>query len=884
MKKLLSLFLIFIIAISTMQLNIIAAEDIEYVPSPEAHEGQALLNSLGIETIYDNYSEPATRGEMLSLIMQLTGTKNYSVDASPFLDVSASEPLAAYAKTALSLGIISPGESFAPSRGVQMSEAAKMGVVALGYANEAILMGGYPTGYLVQAQKLGLFNNMAYPKSETISVGDMYVLLKNMCEVDIRIQATYGDNSKFTITEGVNIITYYHNLYELSGIIEANEYTSLYDPDTKSDENCITINSVKYRYSGELTLGENIKAYVKDTGGTDTIIYAFSQDTEIIRVKGQNINQIDGNTISITTLDGKESKIKTVSRPVILYNGQASAKIAKLNNDCLKNAEITFISNDGDKVFDIISIMQSSPFMVAGTNVQLSKIYGKNGVGTLTIDDDNDYIIYVDGIRAELSQIKENTIADVYTSENKSLVTIKTSSNTVSGKITAYATYEKSLYIDDIKYEYTEYFEKYFKNNASIGKEITAFLNTTSLITAAETYSGGSLKYGYFLQTGKGKGLDSTVSARIFTADGKYEIFTLADKVTIDSIQGVKPDDVSAIYLTEEQLIRYGLSSDGKINKIDTQFSRQDRDAGSADATCGFKVDGVSDVDSLIRYSFPGEDTTKTIYYKYNTMHPYFSLSATSIIFVVDKSLDISDEKRCMVKNRNSYANDQKFASDTIRPYNVLPNGSAEVMLEYSQASGSLNGDSTKYGVVQSFNNAVTPDGEIALKLVMYTNSRNVITTYLKDETLIAGMYESDTIKANGDLPIGKGDFIRCAINTSNEITAIAKDYDYSLNKVINSFSGTNVERSDYLGYMYAYNSEDDVIFLANTKVRSQVETAEKLAVFTWDVACIFDSETGIVYPASSSDIISYINDPDNCDYVYLYTSWAQGKLAIVYR
>ena len=883
MRKLLSVFLIFIIAISTVQLNIIAAEDIEYVPSPDAHKGQAVLNSLGIETIYDNYSEPATRGEMLSLIMQLMNTKNYSVDVSPFLDVSASEPLAAYAQTALKLGIISAGESFVSSRSILMTEAAKMGVVALGYANEAILMGGYPTGYLAQAQKLGLFDNMAEPNSEILTVGDMYVFLKNMTEADIRIQSSFGDNSQYTTTEGVNIITYYHDLYEINGIIEANEYTSLYDPDIKSDENCITVNSVKYRYIGELTLGENIKAYVKDTGSTDTIIYALSQDTEIMCVKGQNVTQIDGNTINFTNLDGKETKIKTVNRPVILYNGQASAKIAKLNNDCIKNAEITFISNDGDKVFDIISIMQSSPFMVASTSVQLSKIYGKNGVGTLTIDEDSDYIIYVDGIRAELSQIKENTIADVYTSENESLVTIKTSSNTVSGKITAYATNEKCLYIDDIKYEYTEYFEKYFKNNAGIGKEITAFLNTTGLITAAETYSSGSLKYGYFLQAKTNPGLDSTVSARIFTADGKYEVFTLADKVTIDSIQGVKPDDVSATYLNEEQLIRYGLSSDGKINKIDTQFSRQDRDAKS-DATCGFKLDSASDIDSLIRYSFPGEDTTKTIYYKYNTMHPYFSLSATSIIFVVDKSLDISDEKRCMVKNRNSYANDQKFASDTIRPYNVLPNGSAEVMVEYSQASGSLNGDSTKYGVVQSFNEAVTPDGEIALKLVVYTNSRNVITTYLKDKTLIDSMYESDTIKENGDLPIGKGDFIRCAINTSNEITAIAKDYDYSLNKVINSFTGTNVERSDYLGYMYAYNSEDDVIFLANTKVRSQVETAEKMAVFTWDVACIFDSETGIVYPASSSDIISYINDPDNCDYVYLYTSWAQGKLAIVYR
>lgn len=883
MRKLLSVFLIFIFALSAIQLNIVAAEDIEYVPSPEAHEGQALLNSLGIETIYDNYSEPATRGEMLSLIMQLMNTKNYSVEVSPFLDVSASEPLAAYAQTAIMLGIISAGESFAPSRSIQISEAAKMGVVALGYANEAILLGGYPAGYLVQAQKLGLFDNMANPNSQILSVGDMYVLLKNMSETDIRIQSSYGDNSEYTTTEGVNIITYYHDLYEINGIIEANEYTSLYDPDIKSDENCITVNSVKYRYTCELTLGENIKAYVKDTGGTDTIIYAFSQDTEIMCVKGQNISHIDGNTISITTIDGKESKIKTISRPVIIYNGQASAKLANLTDDCLQNAEITFISNDGDRIFDIISIMQSSPFMISGTSVQLSKIYGKNGIGTLTLDDDNDYIIYVDGIRAELSQIKENTIADVYTSENESLITIKTSSATLSGKITAYATSEKCIYIDDIKYDYTEYFEKYFKNNASIGKEITAFLNSSGLVVASEAYSAGSLKYGYFLQIGKDQGLDSTVSVRIFTADGKYEIFTLADKVTVDSIQGVKPDDVSAAYLTEEQLIRYGLSSDGKINKIDTQFSRQDRDAGS-DATCGFKLDSASDIDSLIRYSFPGEDATKTVYYKYNAMHPHFSLSATSIIFVVDKSLDISDEKRCMIKNRNSYANDQKFASNTIRPYNVSTSGSAEVMLEYSQASGSLNGDSTKYGVVQSFNRAVTPDGETAIKLVMYTNSRNVITTYLKDETLIDGMYEADTIKANGDLPIGKGDFIRCALNTSNEITAIAKDYDYSLKKVINSFTGTNAERVDYLGYMYAYNNEDDIIFLANTKDDSQIESADKVAIFTWDVACIFDSETGIVYPASTEDIICYTDDPDNCDYVYLYTTWAQGKLAIVYR
>lgn len=885
MKKLLSFFLIIIMVVSSMQLSIIAEEADAYVPSPDAYKGQALLNSIGIETVYDNYAEDASRGEVLSLIMQLMNTKDYSTDMSPFLDISASEPLAAYAQTALSLGIISPAESFAPSKSILMAEAAKMGVVALGYANEAILSGGYPTGYLTCAQRLGLFDYMAEPQSETMSVGDMYVFLKNMSETDIRIQTSYGDDSQYTTTKGENIITYYHKLYEINGVISANQYTSLYDPDIKADPGCITINSKQYKYTGELMLGENIKAYVSDTAGTDAIVYAFSQDTEILCINGQSINQTDVNSVNITTENGKESTIRTVSRPVIIYNGQASANIAELKNEHLKNSEITFISNDGDKTYDIISIMQSSSFIVDGINVQLSKLYGKNGIGTLTLDDTNkDFVVYVNGVISELSKIKKDTVADVYTSENGSLVTIKVSSDTVSGEITAYAVNEKYVYIDDVKYEYTDYFETYYKNNANVGKEITALLNSAGLIVGTEAFSGSSLKYGYFLQTGKDQGLDSKVYARIFTAEGKYEIFTLADKITVDSIKGITPEEVCSTYLTGEQLMRYGLSSDKKLNKIDTCYSLDDRTNGSTSATTGFVPAGADDSDKLTRYSFPGEDGESTVYFKYNAMHPHFSLSGSSIIFVVDKSLSVSDEKKCMVTNRSSYENDQKFPANTVRPFNVSPNGSAEAMIEYSEVSVSLSGGGSKYGVVQSFNRAVTPDGDAAIKLVLFTNSRTVITAYLKNEALLESLYQSDVNKANGELPIGAGDIVRCVVNTSSEIEAITIDYDYSQKKVINKFTGTNVSRSDYQGYMYAFNSEDDIIFLANTKDSSKIEQADKIAVFTWGYACIFDSKRNMVYPATMSDIITYEKDPAACDFVYLRVNWAQGNLAVVYR
>ena len=885
MKKLLSIFLVFLLSLPAVGV-LAEGENVDAaIASPQADVGKELLLSLGIEGSYDDYSAEAPRGEVLSLIMQMMNTNSASVESSPFLDVSPAEPLASYTSAALAYGIISPSERFSPSKEILMSEAAKMSVVALGYANEAILMGGYPYGYLTCANKLGLFDFMANPSSETLSIGDMYVLLKNMSEVDIRIRSSFGDSEQYTVTEGVNLITYYHRLYEIEGIVEANEYTSLYDPDIKSGEGCITVDSAVYKYDGEVVLGANIRAYVRDNGTTDEIVYAYSYDTSVLTVLGKDVDYIDGNSVSYTTADGKEAKIKTVALPAVIYNGHSSANIASLTDEVVKGSEITFVSNNGDRVYDVVSIMQSSSFVVSGTNEKLSKIYDKNSVNTLTTDDNSkEYLIYVDGEKSDISAIKENTIADVYVSENQLLITVKICSDNVVGEITGYSDQEKAIYIDDVKYEYNSYFETYYKNNAVIGKEITAFLNSSGIITGAEMFASGSLKYGYFLQSRKDSGMDSKYYARIFTADGKYEVFPLADKVTVDSVSGITPDVVVSSYLTSEQLIRYGLDSAKRINKIDTEYSHEDRANANPTATCGFKQNGADDSDSLIRYSFPSEDTTTTVYFKYNAMHPHFSLSSTSVVFVVDKSLDMSDEKRCLVTNRSRYSNDQKIPSNSIRPYNVSTNGNAEVMVEYSAASVSLSGDGAKYGVVQSFNRAVTPDGDSAIKLVMYTSQNKIITAYIKDETLLDSLYQSDVSKANGDLPISAGDIIRCAVNTSDIVEAITIDYDYSTKTVINKFTGTNVLRSDYQGYMYAYNPEDQIIFLSTTSDYSKIEEADKLAVFTWGYACIFDSAKKMVYPAAMSDIITYEKDPSACDFVYLRVNWAQGNLAVVYR
>lgn len=886
MKKILSLFLIFVITFSIIQTNAFADETNFNQSNQYADEGQRLLNSLGIETIYTDYSSGASRGEMLSLIMQLLNIKDYNTDSSPFKDISKSEPLCAYASAALSLGIISYGNSFMPNNTVSITEAAKMGVVALGYANEAILSGGYPTGYMITAQKLNLFENIDTTQKISMSVGDMYIFLKNMAETDIRVQTSFGDNSKYTTTNGVNILTYYHDLYEVEGIIEANEYTSLYDPDIKSSKNCITINSMQYKYSGNGVLGENIKAYVLKTGGIDTIIYDYSVDIKIVKINGKNVENIDGSKIQIKNDNGDKYSISVAEHPAIIYNGHASAEIAKLDYENIKESEITFISNDGGSKYNVISIMQSEPFIVSGKNILLSKLYDENGAGTLTMDDtDKTYNIIINGVKSELSEIKENTVADVYISENSTLITINISSETISGEITAYSSEGNFIYIDDVEYEYTEYFKKYYKSNASVGKNITAYLSLSdSIVAATDTLGTNSFKYGYFLQSGKGSGLDSSVFLRIFTSEGKYVIFTLADKVTIDNISGVSPNEVVSKYLTDEQLIRYDVNSEKKINKIDTEYSFNDRKSGSISATTGLTDKSVSDNDNLKRYSFPGEDGTSNVYFKYNAMHPHFSLSSSSLIFVINKELDISDEKRCMITSRSNYYTDQRFASNSIKPYNVGANGNAEVMIQFSKAEISLNNNATKFGVVQSFNHAVTPDGDSAIKLVMYTSSNQVITTYVKDMSLLDSLYQADCSKLNGDLPIGPGDIIRCSVNTLNEVAAITMDYDYSQKLVVNSFTGTNVERTYYQGYIYGYNDEDDIIFLANTKIKSKIEESEKIAVFTWGACCIYDSVKGIVYPATMSDVISYEEDPSGCDYTFLYVNWAQGKLAIIYR
>jgi hypothetical protein len=70
-KKLLSIFLVFLLSLPAVGVLAEGENADVAIASPQADVGKELLLSLGIEGSYDDYSAAAPRGEVLSLIMQM---------------------------------------------------------------------------------------------------------------------------------------------------------------------------------------------------------------------------------------------------------------------------------------------------------------------------------------------------------------------------------------------------------------------------------------------------------------------------------------------------------------------------------------------------------------------------------------------------------------------------------------------------------------------------------------------------------------------------------------------------------------------------------------------------------------------------------------------
>ena len=181
------------------------------------HEAVSILSQLKILTGYENGTfkpgETITRAEFSAVICRLLGMGE-SVKGNTgnsFTDVSSVYWANEYIYAVNMLGIVNGyGDgTFGPDNDVKYEEAVKMVICALGYNEKAAALGGYPTGYIMVANQLGITmgTTQRVGNSENGAARSTVAkLVFNSLTVPMMDQISFGEKAEYVVDVNSSIL------------------------------------------------------------------------------------------------------------------------------------------------------------------------------------------------------------------------------------------------------------------------------------------------------------------------------------------------------------------------------------------------------------------------------------------------------------------------------------------------------------------------------------------------------------------------------------------------------------------------------------------------------------------------------------------------------
>jgi hypothetical protein len=289
--------------------------------------------------------------------------------------------------------------------------------------------------------------------------------------------------------------------------------------------------------------------------------------------------------------------------------------------------------------------------------VSESTIYFANNANyNVNLEDFDRYTIKdKDGKSVEVSNLKPDSVLNVYESSDKSLVEILVSTDTALIEVNEIFEenngypYKKVVCADGTEYRTVRDFSSLLSaNDISIGMKYKVALDVYGRIAVVLKNGDETYKYGYLYDWDKAKpGIDETAAIRVFTSEGNF-VNIIAEKRVKNEGNGVSMSPKELLdACTSRQVIRYSLNESGKLRTI--EFPASDP------TSLGFKVGG----------------STST---KQRTIQIFFSNCFNRREYCVDKQTKIFLIPKENADNEDLYyATDiTSLANEDIIPYNRL--------------------------------------------------------------------------------------------------------------------------------------------------------------------------------------------------------------------
>ena len=812
---------------------------------------EELLGEVGVVI---GESEAVTRGDFLKAVMTALSIKPDSTASLIFSDISDSE-LNGLIPHAINLGIISEGQNFYPDTAITYPQACKIVVEALGWGNEALYGGGYPTGYTIWADRLELDDGVI--GRDTLSKNDVIRLLGNMMETSVRkIVGIHSDGKEsFLSYESSDSFMYvYHDIYKVSGVIEANDKTYIGDSTSSLSFRGALIGGTAYFAEDgvECNVGSNVDAYVKEDGSKNTIVCITpSQYEKTIVIYPEDLCEY--NSGNLTYYDGNKEKTLRSDSPAIIYNGKAFEHCTD-SDFVIEDGYIEAVDNDSNGKIDTFRIWEAEYSVVSMYDTYRGIIHDLNTGGVITLNEDG----IVDSA-FDMRDIENGDVLEIYSSKDGMYRKIVLLKKDMEATITGIES-DGKLLLDDIAYGKTGYFEATASSKIEPGITVSVMLTSTGKLAALLEEGQARHILAYLDNFKEESGIGKSIVVKMFNEFGELKTLSLSAKATIDGQSGDNTALMNKLSQAKGNLIKYLVNAKEEVVAIYTQNGRE-----------GYYDHKSEGNEALIRYRFPNDETETRIYYKISGYFvPHFIIdSSTRIICVAENESD--DSRRFSIGNGKSFlANDTQAPSNSIRPFNVSSDGYARYLL-YKTGSANVKAPevTASYGVVVSSGYALDDDGDAAIKVTLYADD-GYNTYYIdpKNETAAGVTFGSTTITLN------KGDVIRYSTDTKGEyIESATQDFDVTNKKLLYA-----ADHNRELHYYYG-----DVYSISDRSIGIKTKSGEIIYLpFNLSTVCCVD--TNDVYTVQKNRITTYEQVGDKCSKILVKCRYSDARAAYVYE
>ncbi len=491
------------------------------------------IEGVGLMEGYEDGSfgeeDELTRAQMCMIAARILQVETVGFGASPFTDVAEDHWAKDVIATLSQAGVVNGmGDgTFLPDKSVSYFEAAKILVSVLGYGDFAESAGGYPTGYLAQASRIGLLKGIT-AKNSAISRGDVAQMLYGALDakpIGYNFMQNYPEPS-YTLHE---ILSDSKDLVQFRGLLTETAKSSLTATEPTLKEGVVIV-------AGQKLLCD---MPMEDFLGCELIVYAYldeavdkyriksftvTNNTVIYESDAENV-EWNGDEAVLYDDEGEELEELTMAARgslVTVYNGR-KADVVAADRGILYGA-YRFVDSDDNGKIDVLFIDEAQSFVIDKINKNTATVYFKdratlNGRNALVLDKEDDEkdisLVDTEGNELSVSDLETNTAITVFASLDQKYVKAIVSDKTVSGKVTGKNSDGVTIDGEAIELAKKPSGEPVYEPKVS--EEATYILDCYNKLVGNIGAVKSSYEYAYIINAKRGTGLNTGLSVQTVT-------------------------------------------------------------------------------------------------------------------------------------------------------------------------------------------------------------------------------------------------------------------------------------------------------------------------------------------------------------------------------